>query len=237
MKGWSRQLGGWIVAIGMVGVLAIGLTVRGGQLSAGEGSPAPSPSADAAVAEASATSRPTRRPTPEPTATETPNASTPAPSPTPLPATPTPAPVAAAPPPPPAATPSPAPVHDDEPVLLTQERVAGAFGSTLTIGDYQVRAIRKTSPSTHECATWPGTVAFEVTIWYAGPVESVHFDVAGLSSSACYDLGAVGAAWVGSGVTADVFVTNSGGPSLAGKPLTVYISPEGGPHSMAFTFN
>lgn len=240
MKGWSRQFRGWIAVIGMVGVLAAALTVRGGQLSAGEGSVTPPPAADVVVADATLTPRPTREPTPKPTATATatatPVASTPAPTPTPMPATPVPVPVTAA-PRPPAATPTPVPVHDDEPGILTEERVVGAFGNTLSIGDYQVRAIRKTTPSTHECATWPGTVAFEVTIWYAGPMESVHFDVEGLSSSACFDTTAVGAIWVSSGVTADVFVGTSEGANLAGKPLTIYISPDGGLHSLAFKFH
>lgn len=232
-----------MAAIGAIVVMAVALSVRGGADVAGRIAATPATSAHVPLADGSGTHRPTPGPTARPTLVPTPDATTatptltPGPTSTPVPGPPTAAPVAAAPPPPPAATPTPVPVHDDEPVLITEDRVAGAFGSTLSIGSYQVRATRKTTPSTHECATWPGAVAFEVTIWYGGPLEAVSFDVAGLSSSACYDIGVVGAPWVASGVKADVFVTPSGGASLTGKPLTVYISPDGGSHSLAFKFN
>lgn len=233
MSGWSRHLAGWVVAIGIVAVLAVALMLRDGSLAAGEGPPTPSPSADAPVAEAPATPRPSRKATPKPTVAMTP---APTPVPTSVPATPTPVPVAAA-PPPAAPQPTPVPVHDDEPVLLTEERVDGAFGSTLTIGDYRVRVTRTTIPSTHECATWPGTVAFEVTIWNAGPLEAVHFDVDGLASSSCFDTEVIGAPWVSSGVSADVFLAPSEGNDLAGKPLTIWISADGGPHTLTFVFH
>lgn len=224
----GREATRWLVAIGVIAILAVALALRGGSLGVGQAPPA---SADA-VAAATLSPTPSPRSTPEPTARPT---ATPVPAtPTPIPATPAPTPVPVAAAPAPAAT--PVPVHDDDPVLLTEDRVEGTFGTNLTIGNYQVRAIRKTTPSTHECATRPGVAAFEVTIRYNGPLEAVYFDVASLANSACFHTDVVGVPWVASGVTADVFIEPSEGNSLAGKPLTVWISPDGGPHTLTFIF-
>lgn len=253
MSGWARQAGTWIGLIAVVAVVGGGLAFRA-NLS-GSQSPTPSPTvAAAAVAGASPTlaktearvPRPTRAPA-TPRATSTPAASTATPVSTPSPPAPappvpaTPAPVAAAPQlaqPAPAA-PTPVPVHDNEPVLLTEKRVDGAFGQTLTVDGYSVSAVRASAPSA-ACFASLGLNAqvFDVTITYSGPIHDVHFAVAGSSWAWCMDAEGSAAQKFPSGVTQQIVVaTAEGYPPTSDAPLTAWVTAVNGSHTMTFAFH
>jgi type IV secretory pathway VirB10-like protein len=230
MRGWSRHLAGWVAAVVVVGVLAFALTLRGGSLTAGDSPPSPAPS-DAQVAEVPATPRPTRVPTPEPTVASTP---APTPAPTPIPPTPTPVPVAAAP-----VTPTPVPVHDDEPVLITNDRVEGNLGETLTLDGYQVRVVRQTAPSTSQCAThaeW-GDHEYVVTITYSGSLFNVQMMIGGWAQMTCTDGSGEATQQHPSGIPVEMWIQPAAESPASGRPVEIWIMPVNGPHSLTFAFH
>lgn len=230
MRSWSRHLAGWVTAIVVVAVLAFALTLRGGSLTVGDSPATPSPSTDAPVAQATVTPRPTAEPTPTIAPTPPPTS-----APTIVPATPTPVPVAAAPP----ATPTPVPGHDDDPVLLTNDRVDGTLGQTLTIGGYSVRAVRVASPAEGQCATilQGGEHFYEITLTYAGPLYSVSFDIGGGISMWCNDFNGDITQQFPSGVTRVVVVAPAENSAASGRPFSVFLTPQNGPHSLWYVFN
>jgi hypothetical protein len=233
MNEWGRQAAGWLAAIGVIAVLAVALTLRGGSTSVGQALATASPSADAAIAEASPTPRPTRRPTPEPTAE--PTATPPPVTPAPAPATPAPTPVAVA----PAPTATPVPVHDDDPVVMTQDRVDGTLGQTLTIGGYSVRAVRMAAPADDECATilQGGEHFYEITLTYSGPLFDVGFDIGGGISMWCIDAEGSASAQYPSGVTRAIVAAPGETSAASGLPFTVFVTTVNGPHSLWYVFH
>jgi hypothetical protein len=235
MRNWGRQATGWLAAVAVIGAFAIALSVRGGSISAGRAPTAASPSADAVVAEASRRPLPSRRPTPEPTiqATSTPQPATP----TPVPATPIPTAVTVA--PAPAATATPVPVHDDEPTLMTHERVDGRLGQTLTIDGYSVRAVRVAAPADDECATilQGGEHFYQITLTYSGPLFNVDFDIGGGISMWCIDADGSARDQYPSGVTRAIVAAPGETSTTNGLPFSVFITTVNGPHSLWFVFN
>lgn len=156
---------------------------------------------------------------------------------------PTPGPVAAAPsaqPPAPAPpAPTPVPVHDDDPVLLTEERVDGALGQTLTIDSYSVHAVRKATPVDDGCIqnhTKPYEV-FDITLTYTGPLFMVSLSTDEPTSFWCVEGPGDAAAAFPSGVTRQVVVGYEEGSVGSGPPFIVWITPVNGPHSLTFAFH
>ncbi len=242
MNAWTRQAGGWIATIGVIVVLAGALVLRDG-LATDTASPTPSLRTDGVAAQASDTLRPSDPATPRSTGTSMPRATSMPATPTPLPATPPPAAAAQAPAPPAAPAPAPpsstpVPVADPDPALLTEERVDGAFGQTLTIDGYSVRALRTAAPQS-ACIgdLTPDIQVFDVTLTYSGPLFDVGFDVAGPTWTWCVDGGGSGAPLFPSGVTRQVVVTTGEGYSTGDAPLTVYIKTVNGSHSLRFAFH
>lgn len=245
MTPMARELRSWLALAAIVIALAAGLAIRAG-----------TPGSDAA-AEATASASPTASPPPtaEPMArvvlplTETisPPTRATAPSPTDAPADPsaTPAPVAAAPsapaitPPPAAPTPTPVPVHNPEPSLLTQERVDGGFGQTLSIDTYSVRAVRKAVPAPDGCLDNDTTnvEAFDVTITYSGPLDDVQFAIDSPTESWCIDASGSAGQLFPSGVTRQIIVRFADGYMSADAPLVVWVQPVNGPHTLVFAFH
>lgn len=251
MTTMTRELRGWLAVAAVVLALAAGLTVRAGL-------PDPdSPTAQtraAATADASPTEAPIAGFNPPLTETITPPTrpvgadASPAPSatPPPAPATPVPAPPAAsspapapAAPPPPAPTPTPEPVHDDEPSLQTFERVDGAFGQTLTIGAYGVRAVRVAAPVPDACLEGdPSNVeVFDVTLTYSGPLYSVGFAIDSPTFAWCVDATGDASQQFASGVTRQVVVHIADGYMAADAPLLVSLMPVNGPQTLLFGFH
>jgi hypothetical protein len=230
MTEWSRHAAGWLAAIGVVAVLAAALVLRGGSTQVGQG-PEPSTAAPTTAATPSPTSTP--RSTPEPTAVPT---ATPEPAtPTPMPATPAPTPVAVA--PAPAAT--PAPVHDNDPVLMTHDRVDGSLGQTLTIDGYSVRAVRLSEPSDNQCATiLEGDEHFyEITVTYSGPLFDVSFDLGGGISMWCIDHAGEAPQQFPSGVPRTIVARPAENSSSSGLPFAVFVTTVNGPHVLWYVFN
>lgn len=170
---------------------------------------------------------------------------TPAPPPSEAPAAPSPTPpaVAAAPsappqaPAPPAST--PVPIHDGDPVLLTEERVDGAFGQTLTIGGYRVRAVRKATPVSDGCIqshAQPYEV-FDLTLTYTGPIFNLQMSVDEPTSFWCVEGPGDATVAFPSGVTRQVIVGYEDGYVGADAPFVVWITPVNGPHYLTFAFH
>lgn len=246
MTPMARELRSWLALAAIVIALAAGLAIRAGL-----------PDSNAA-AEATASASPTASPPPtaEPvtrvilplTGTITPPTRAAALSPTDAPPDPsaTPTPVAAAPsppsaptPPPAAPTPTPVPVHDDQPSLLTEERVDGSFGETLTIDGYSVRAVRKAVPAPDGCLDndTSNVEAFDVTITYSGPLDDVQFAIDSPTESWCIDAsGSVGQLFP-SGVARQIIVRFADGYMSADAPLVVWVQSVNGPHTLVFAYN
>jgi hypothetical protein len=152
-----------------------------------------------------------------------------------MPATPAPTPVAAA----PAPTATPAPVHDNDPVLLTNDRVDGALGQTLTIDGYSVRAVRLSGPSDNQCATiLEGDEHFyEITVTYSGPLFDVSFDLGGGISMWCIDHAGEASQQFPSGVARTIVVRPGDNSSPSGLPFSVFVTKVNGPHTFWYVFD
>jgi len=236
MNRLGRQAASWFVVIGVVAAMAVAIAVRGG--TSATGAPPSAQSADAVVAEASAPSIPTPMPTPRPTLEPTPEP-TPAPTPTLQRPTAQPTPIAVA----PAPTATPVPIHDDEPVLLTEERVDGTLGDTLTIAGYSVRAVRVAAPAPGECATISreGDHFYEITLTYAGPLRQINFDIGGGVALWCFEgedfeADASPADHFPSGMTRSVLVRPGENSAASGRPLNVYLSVISDSHTYWYVF-
>ena len=235
MNSFARQTAGWVAAVGLIGVLAVALAMRGGTTPVG-GQEATASASDPEAAAELATPQPTRLPTTKPTAAVTPSPTTSPATASPVPATAQPTPVAVAPAP---ASPTPVPVHDDEPVLATNERVNGTLGQTLTIDGYQVRVVRKTATSVSQCATihdW-GEHIYEVTITYSGPLFEVQHMIGGWVSMACIEGEGDARQQFPSGTAVDVFIEPGEQSPASGSPVEVWITTVNGPHSLTFAFH
>lgn len=250
MTTMTRELRGWLAVAVVVLALAAGLTVRAGL---------PDPDSPAAQARTRATATAVASHTEAPAAQFNPPitgvldpptraaASDASPDPTETPASvaaeptaPPTAPPPPAPPPPPAApTPTPVPVHDDEPSLQTFERVDGAFGQSLTIGAYSVRAVRVAAPAPDACLEGnPSNVeVFDVTLTYSGPLYSVGFAIDSPSFAWCVDATGDISQQFASGVTRQVIVHTVDGDVAADAPLLVSLMPVNGPHTLLFGFH
>lgn len=137
--------------------------------------------------------------------------------------------------------PTPVPVRDDEPVLLTNDRVEGKLGETLVIDGYQVRVVRKAAPSVSGCATdttvdW-GQHVYEVTITYSGPLWDVQAMVGGGVHMSCWAGEGAATQQFPSGQTVEVFIMPGEDSAASGIPVEIWLTAVNGPHSMTFAFH
>ena len=130
-------------------------------------------------------------------------------------------------------------MHDDDPVVLTEERVDGAFGQALTIGTYRVHAVRKSVPVTDGCIqnhTEPYEI-FDVTLTYSGPVFDVQLAIDSPTAYWCVEGPGDASAMFPSGVTRQVIVGYEDGYAAADAPFVVWVTPVNGPQTLTFAFH